>query len=219
MDQAGASGGQPGATGSQAGATGTQAGSNGSPAGGAGAQAGTAGVEPGAAGGGIDYGSGDDPFADLARGREGTMTAAERRAVLDERLNEGYAVFDGMILTERERVQAQAQEQGRSGRGGVMASGQGGGDDAYGAPEGAIVVASAPNNSSGGGFLPGGAPARQGDFSHEGAPTYPIPEDIPSGNDDDVVARQLREAAMREPDPELREKLWDEYRQYTGLAR
>ena len=32
------------------------------------------------------------------------------------------------------------------------------------------------------------------------------------------TARQLREAAMREPDPELREKLWDEYRNYTGLG-
>ena len=43
-------------------------------------------------------------------------------------------------------------------------------------------------------------------------------DDIPSGRDDDVVARQLREAAMREPDPELREALWDEYRNYTGLS-
>jgi len=34
-----------------------------------------------------------------------------------------------------------------------------------------------------------------------------------------VVARQLREAAMREPDPELRERLWDEYRAYTGLGQ
>ena len=38
------------------------------------------------------------------------------------------------------------------------------------------------------------------------------------GRDDDVVARQLREAAMREPDPELREALWEEYRNYTGLS-
>jgi protein-S-isoprenylcysteine O-methyltransferase Ste14 len=29
-----------------------------------------------------------------------------------------------------------------------------------------------------------------------------------------VVARQLREAAMKEENPELREKLWDEYREY-----
>ena len=47
---------------------------------------------------------------------------------------------------------------------------------------------------------------------------YPPPPDIPNGNDDDVVARQLREAAMREPDPAIREKLWAEYRKYKGIA-
>ena len=49
-------------------------------------------------------------------------------------------------------------------------------------------------------------------------PKYPPPEDIPDGDDDDVVARQLREAAMREPDPAVREKLWDEYRKYKGIS-
>ena len=45
----------------------------------------------------------------------------------------------------------------------------------------------------------------------------PPPNDIPDGSDDDIVARQLREAAENETDPELREKLWDEYRKYkTG---
>lgn len=33
-------------------------------------------------------------------------------------------------------------------------------------------------------------------------------------NDDDIVARQLREAAERETDPELKKKLWKEYEQY-----
>jgi hypothetical protein len=28
------------------------------------------------------------------------------------------------------------------------------------------------------------------------------------------VARQIREAAMKETDPELRKALWDEYRKY-----
>jgi hypothetical protein len=32
--------------------------------------------------------------------------------------------------------------------------------------------------------------------------------------DDDIVARQLREAAEKETDPELKEKLWQEYRDY-----
>ena len=52
----------------------------------------------------------------------------------------------------------------------------------------------------------------------QSAETFPAPDDIPSGRDDDVVARQLREAAMSEPDPELREALWDEYRNYTGIS-
>ena len=43
-----------------------------------------------------------------------------------------------------------------------------------------------------------------------------VPEGIPSGDDDDVVARQLREAAMAETDPELREKLWEEYKRYKN---
>ncbi|UCG14613.1 MAG: hypothetical protein JSU72_09270 [Deltaproteobacteria bacterium] len=36
----------------------------------------------------------------------------------------------------------------------------------------------------------------------------------PSGHDDDIVARQLREAAENETDPELKEKLWKEYEDY-----
>jgi hypothetical protein len=41
-----------------------------------------------------------------------------------------------------------------------------------------------------------------------------IPADIPDGRDDDIVARQIREAAMKETDPELRAALWEEYRRY-----
>lgn len=40
------------------------------------------------------------------------------------------------------------------------------------------------------------------------------PDDLPSAQDDDIVAKQLREAAVAESDPELRDKLWDEYRRY-----
>lgn len=46
-----------------------------------------------------------------------------------------------------------------------------------------------------------------------------VPPDIPDGKDDDVVARQLREAAENEQDPELREKLWDEYRRYKSSTQ
>ena len=37
--------------------------------------------------------------------------------------------------------------------------------------------------------------------------------------DDDIVARQLREAAEKESDPELKEKLWKEYEQYKKNVR
>jgi hypothetical protein len=43
-----------------------------------------------------------------------------------------------------------------------------------------------------------------------------VPKDLPDATDDDVVARQLREMAMSEPDPVLREKLWEEYRTYKS---
>ena len=42
------------------------------------------------------------------------------------------------------------------------------------------------------------------------------PDDIPLTVDDDIIARQLREAALAEEDPELRERLWEEYRKYKG---
>jgi hypothetical protein len=41
-----------------------------------------------------------------------------------------------------------------------------------------------------------------------------VPDDVGDGRDDDIVARQLREAAMAEEDPAIREKLWEEYRRY-----
>jgi len=34
--------------------------------------------------------------------------------------------------------------------------------------------------------------------------------------DDDIISRQLREAAEKETDPELKKKLWEEYRKYKA---
>ncbi len=47
----------------------------------------------------------------------------------------------------------------------------------------------------------------------------PRTEEIPSSptrRDEDIVARQLREAAEKETDPALREKLWKEYEDYLN---
>ena len=43
------------------------------------------------------------------------------------------------------------------------------------------------------------------------------PEDIPDLVSEDIVARQLREAAVSEEDPQLRARLWEEYRLYNDL--
>src|SRR5690606_18389114 len=138
------------------------------------------------------------------------------------RLEESYGEFDGMILSERERILGQANASGSDVMSGQRGDGQdqGAGDwGQSGGLPGGIVVASAPDSSSGAGHMPSGGGGRQGEYSGQAQARYPVPGDIPSGNDDDVVARQLREAAMSEPDPDLREKLWDEYRSYTGLPK
>ena len=44
-----------------------------------------------------------------------------------------------------------------------------------------------------------------------------LPDDIIENVGDDIIAKQLYEAALAEDDPELRERLWDEYRKYNGL--
>ncbi len=146
----------------------------------------------------------------LGDGSSGPMTSQERAAVLAGTLNRGYEDFDGFILEERARAQAEANAARNAGIPGDSGgtSGASGGDG--GSP---IIVAARPGGASG----PQG-PAGAGGGSGQDQQTYAPPEDIPSGRDDDIVARQLREAATHEPDPELREKLWDEYRKYTGTG-
>jgi len=60
----------------------------------------------------------------------------------------------------------------------------------------------------------GGTQGGVGGGARGGSGPGQVPAGIPDGSDDDIVARQLREAAMKETDPELRERLWDEYRKY-----
>jgi hypothetical protein len=57
-----------------------------------------------------------------------------------------------------------------------------------------------------------GTPARGGSPGGQ-------PPGIPDGSDDDVVARQLREAAEKETSPALKAKLWEEYRKYKEGMR
>lgn len=161
------------------------------------------------------------------------MSTQERVAVLDGALGQAYEDFDGFILTERSRAQRQSNAVGADPSGlysqqdgipGVIMPGQSGpGRAGEGVMDGGIATAaSGPDagtapQAGGSGSSVGGA--QGGPVSTAPAGHYPAPDDIPDGRGDDVVARQIREAAMNEPDSELRERLWDEYRRYTGLTR
>ena len=141
-------------------------------------------------------------------GTGGPMTAAEQVAILDRQLEESTRDFDGIIFDEEERQrEAERDRAAESAQTTESATGSVAGEEpSYGGG-----MASAGSGSVGGG-IGGRAGAPPTD-----AAKYPPPADIPSGNDDDVVARQLREAAMREPDAAVREKLWSEYRKYKGI--
>ena len=150
----------------------------------------------------------------------------ERIASLEVELASGLADFDELLLREQERVKAAAP---RSASGGGMGSGTDedghGGDGNGGSSEGSAGETRVGNASNGARSQAGGVGERSstgaggapGGTSRTGATRQP--PGIPDGRDDDVVARQLREAAEKETDPELQKKLWEEYRKYKQGTR
>ncbi|MEJ2419826.1 MAG: hypothetical protein P8Y45_23460 [Exilibacterium sp.] len=171
--------------------------------------------EPSASGGGTTQ---SDP----------SMTASESVAVLEGELDESIASYDGMILRERGYILNRGNQEGSEEAledGGEQPYDEGGTPYDEGTADNEIpngIPGTGPSptrdhDSSGGGYRPDGRSSRPGDYKHSGQ--APVPEDIPDGSDDDVVARQIREAAMNEKDPELREKLWEEYRKYKNQSK
>ncbi len=133
------------------------------------------------------------------------LTEAEKKQVLNRELDSRFAAFDKLMMSEREAVARQSNESG--GTGGGEGNGGGPGGDESGqetAMSGSGAENTASSRSSG---VPG--------TGHSDIPVE-IPADIGSPQGDDIIARQLREAAMKEQDPVLREKLWNEYRKYKS---
>jgi len=161
------------------------------------------------------------------------QTRGEKTGVLDAELMAGLGEFDEMLLREQERVKASAPrtDAGNGGGGGGVSGGEGDGNgDGNGSSgnagegmqtgeEGSGTQA-AGGGATGGGATGGGqrGGASPGSWNQPGG-SGGQPEDIPDGSDDDVVARQLREAAEKETDPELKKKLWEEYRKYKQGTR
>jgi len=161
----------------------------------------------------------------------GALTEEERVAELEDRLEKSLARFDGLLLAEQEAIAA------RGGGGGATGTETGGADGNSGAG-GSVAHRGAADGPAGEGAgrgeqaraaeEPGGGSGSDSGGEHGGdgggarggvemRGSGRTPADIPDVSDDDIVARQLREAALSEEDPELREQLWEEYRRYKGL--
>ena len=148
---------------------------------------------------------------------------------LDAELGASVAVFDGMILDERAKAEAAAAAGGGLDTSGDEEENQDEvlfeeGDLEQGLPGYGEFPETAAETSGSEVEAETSAEAStsekssaQGDSSAPSATRAGgIPEDVGEGRDDDIVARQIREAALKEKDPALREKLWQEYRKYKN---
>ena len=159
-------------------------------------------------------------------------TEQERIASLDGQLGSSMSEFDEMLLREMDELQSKRSgspdSSGGSGTGGAGSEGseasgeegsrQGGEgqsqqsleQDGEDRPEGqGEDVASQSEQGQQQSGAQGGSRPEGKQTSQTGNRDAP-----PVDSNDDIVARQLREAAEKETDPVLKEKLWEEYRRY-----
>ena len=179
---------------------GGEEGSPGAPGGGGSGQEGWQQGEPGGPPAGDGWEISNEVVAPEERVAAPPMPSGSSGSGSDDELERALEEFDGEILAER------------------------------------AVLEQRSNENLGGGTLPPGSTSSSRPTTPEGVISAPfpqsrqvpsppmpqrtagaqMPDDVPDARDDDIIARQLREAAMLESDPVLREKLWDEYRRYKG---
>jgi hypothetical protein len=139
-------------------------------------------------------------------------SSSERAARLGRELDESIGGFDETLGNEQREIAA-------AGRviEGFDTEGGGGGDGSGGVISlgGQAAGASGQSGMVGGG---GSAPSEPLAGMTQQEIEELTPDDVPTMVDDDIIARQLREAALVEKDPDLRDRLWDEYRKYKGLS-
>jgi len=157
----------------------------------------------------------------------GAQTVGEEQAGLEGKLDKSLSEFDELLLKEQELLEERRETSAvdPAAAGGASGGGGSAGEEAGGGGEFETGEFEGSEQAEAGGAT-GGSPDRPQAEPVESAPGAPmgdetddrsddrVPPDVGDGSNDDIVARQLREAAMKEEDPELREKLWDEYRAY-----
>jgi len=162
-----------------------------------------------------------------------TQTEQEKFESLENELRAVEIELDNLFLRKREELQSRSRPAAASG---AITADPGSGAGARGSEAGARAAAADPRKQGTGAEAglsgPPAAAASSGrKISERGAGTAgkdrvesygklaDSPSDIPTGDDDDVLARQLREAAEKESDPLLRKKLWDEYQKYKSAMK
>lgn len=142
-------------------------------------------------------------------------TVDEKTGAMERQLDESLRAFDDQLLREKRLLDEQRTESELAGE--ALGTGAEEGIGTAGREDTASTARKQQGSASEAGHIPPGNPT-EGERRRVGtasSPT-PIPPDIPDAHDDDIVARQLREAAENEKDPALREKLWEEYKKYKS---
>ena len=140
-------------------------------------------------------------------------TDGEKTAAMVGQFNDSLGDFDEKLLREQDRVKARkplSASANSTGGGAVGGSdGESGGESAQDSADGEAEHEGPQSDQQGSDQTTTGVRGTSSSGKQSTAPP-----DIPDGSDDDVIARQLREAAEKETDPELKKKLWEEYRRY-----
>ncbi|UCD78522.1 MAG: hypothetical protein JSW26_24435 [Desulfobacterales bacterium] len=146
-------------------------------------------------------------------------------AALDRELNASLAKFDDMLLREMEKIKAgssgklqelaeEAAEAAKRLREKGLDVDTAGAKSSTEAEEGQEGETESGRERESSASKPGTETASRDGSRKGGEGTGSTDQRRTDYEDDDIVARQLREAAENETDPELKEKLWKEYEEY-----
>ena len=151
--------------------------------------------------------------------KDSTLTKSERLAAMDRALNKSLNSYEDCLQSPNDGGDSQASG-GDGGSGSAGSNGDG-------------TVSSAAASGISGTEKPAETPTAAADTEtpdqdqqtaavqpqKRAAPNGKIPDDIPPADNDTVLEKQIRQAAINETDPERKAKLWDEYRKYKGIPK
>lgn len=195
-------------------------------------------IDQNEAGGGIEY-STDCTDVTIDFEDDPTLTRDERAALMEEAFFRSLSKFDACQDERSKTNTASSGGSGSAGGGGSNStSGMTGTETTESAAgidtaastassdmsgtEGSVSTSESQSaNSSNGGGESESESDTQGSIGVQAndMDNGKVPDDIPSADNDSILEAQIRQAATDETDPEVRAKLWNEYRRYKGLPQ